>query len=80
MDEDTDGTGDGEQLRRLARKLDIEEITLEQSTDRGRSVQDDQVMRVSESVRRSMAADGLGEDLASTPPDGLDSVDTTRPG
>ncbi len=80
MDADTNGTGDGEQLQRLARKMGVDEITVEQSPDRGRSVQDDRVEKVSESVRRSMAADGLHEDLASTPPDGLDSVDTTRTG
>lgn len=79
MDSETNHIGNGEQLQRLARKLGIDEITIEQSSDRGRSVQDDRLMRVSESVRRSISADGLHEDLASTPPDGLDSVDTTRP-
>lgn len=78
MDADTNEMGEGERLQRLARKLDIDEITLEQSPDRGRSVQDERLMGVSESVRRSMSADGLEPDLASTPPDGLDSVDTTR--
>ena len=80
MDADTNGTAGGGQLQQLARKLGIDEITLEQSPDRGRSVQDERLETVSRSVRRSMAADGLREDLASTPPDGLDSVDTTRTG
>ena len=78
MDEHDDGTGGKEQLRDLARRLGAESVTIEQSRDHGRSVQDERAAAVSRSVRRSMAADGLGADLASTPPDGLDSVDTTR--